>query len=161
MSPRALAGMVVFAATACLAGNADRESPRSAQVSPVAFQDLRWLEGQWRGTSTGASAGEKPFYEGYRFVDDSTIVTHHYLDSTLATVTDTGVVLLRGGEVVHQGGGATWAATRVGPGIIEFEPREAASNSIAWARNPDSGWTATLQAGNATPIVYRMERVGP
>lgn len=149
----------VAAALACTGIDGPRVEP--AQVTPSAFGELRWLEGQWRGTATGATAGEKPFFEGYRFVDDSTVVTHHYPDSTMATVTDTGVVMLRDGEVVHRGGDATWVATRVDSAAIEFGPREGASNSFTWARQSRDVWVATLRAGNATPTVYRMQRVGP
>ena len=153
--------LAALGSPACSSADGAPARAEAVQVTPAEFADLRWLEGQWRGTATGVSAGEKPFYEGYRFVDDSTVVAHHYPDSTLATVTDTGGVMLREGEVVHQSGNATWVATRVDASAIEFGPREGTSNSFTWARQSQNLWVATLRAGRSTPTVYRMQRVGP
>jgi hypothetical protein len=39
------------------------------EFSQSDFQKLRWLEGAWRGSDGGRGA----FYEGYRFIDETTI----------------------------------------------------------------------------------------
>src|SRR5262245_28887902 len=39
------------------------------EFSQSDFQKLRWLEGTWRGSDGGKGA----FFEGYRFINDTTI----------------------------------------------------------------------------------------
>ena len=55
---------------------------QSASISREAFAGLRWIAGSWRGSGDG----QAPFYERYRFEDDSTLVVETFTDSTLAVV---------------------------------------------------------------------------
>lgn len=79
----------------------------AAEFSLQAFQELRWLEGTWRAETVG----DPPFFERYRFVNDSTIEITYFADSTLVTATGSGSVALRPGRIVHEWEDARWAAT--------------------------------------------------
>ena len=60
------------------------EGPRKR---PLAFQRTarRW--------ALGTGDGADPFYESYRFLDDSTILRVTYADSTARAVSDGGVLM--------------------------------------------------------------------
>src|SRR5438445_11716669 len=49
------------------------------------LQKLRWIE----GTSRGTGDVEKPFFERYRFENDSTLAVDSFEDEKLTKVTDT------------------------------------------------------------------------
>src|SRR5262245_23330336 len=92
---------IVIAVVCASTAACNREQPKDATpaastpapmtVSVAQFQQMRWLEGSWRGSGGGIDA----FFEGYRFVDDSTIRSFEYPDSTLVAK-DSGEITLRG-----------------------------------------------------------------
>jgi hypothetical protein len=51
------------------------------RVTPREFATLRWIAGDWRGGGTGGTM-QPPFYERYRFADDSTLLVESFADST-------------------------------------------------------------------------------
>ena len=159
---RSAFALVLLALVLCTARPSTAQDPHGSASSPVAasvsekeFRALRWLEGNWRG----AAAGEKPFYEGYRFVDDSTMVMTYYADSTFARPTGTATVELRNGGVYHRSGNALWVVTRHDESGLQFAPVERARNHFVWKRESPSAWTATLTAPNRPAVVYRLERI--
>src|SRR5688500_17126538 len=94
----------LFAALAFLVISCDRPAAERSDAQPQAtplvvsaaqFGQLRWLEGTWRGRGGGIDA----FFEGYRWVDDSTIRKVDFADSTLAVVRDSSDITLRGNRV--------------------------------------------------------------
>ena len=154
--------LAIVIATAC-AETANRQAlPDPVEVTAEQFASLAWLEGEWRGSGRGVA----PFYESYAFVDDSTIESRVYTDSTLTQVADSGRILFSGGALVSSGGGAEYVATRLSGSEVHFEPRANASNAFTWRRESESAWTATLQwqdeSGEDRSRTYRMERIpGP
>lgn len=104
-----------------------RAAPTSVHMSAAQFRSLRWLEGSWRGTGAGPNA----FYERYQFVNDTTIASHSYPDSTLSRSGDSSLILLSGGEIRNRGDLSEWVATALGGDSIHFEPwRGPARNSM-------------------------------
>jgi hypothetical protein len=132
-------------------------------ISVQEFQQLRWVEGRWRGDQPDG----KPFYEAYRFVNDSTIRSYSYADSASGAVpSDSGFIALRGGEVTTGGEGARWVASQLTASRIDFAPRVGASNSFTWQRASADAWTATLRwpataDRPAREVIYPMRRLAP
>ena len=81
-------------------------SAKPAVLTPKDLRALRWIEGTWRG----AGGGEKPFFERYAFVDDSTLRMESFADSTLGRVSDTTFYELRGGRFANRSARARWVA---------------------------------------------------
>jgi hypothetical protein len=144
--------------TACVRGEADLAAVR--RFTAAQFASLRWIEGTWRGRLPDGGA----FYERYHFADDSTIVMQAFADSTLASTSDSGRIVLRDGIVADEGGAARWGATRLDSSGVAFAPLEGATNSFTWTRDRADRWTATLtwadKDGKARAVTYPMERIG-
>ncbi len=130
-------------------------SPPPVSFSVDDFRGLRWLEGNWRG----AAPGEPAFHEGYRFVDDSTMVMTYYADSTFTRPTGTATVELRNGRVYHRSGGALWVLTRSDASGLHFSPVERARNRFLWRRESAAVWTASLFSSSGRAVVYRLTRI--
>jgi hypothetical protein len=151
-------------ALATLGADAARAQPAAAPVAVDrdAFGTLRWLEGRWRGTRPDGT----PFYEGFRVVDDSTLYTFTFPDSTAETPDGSGVIALSGGLVVMERGGTRWVATEVRDGRVRFDSRAKAAASLTWDRLSADAWVATLRlpasaGGPAREEAYPMRRLPP
>lgn len=137
------------------------QSQRGQPTTPFAatdFAKLKWLEGTWRGSAPG----QEPFFERYRFINDSTIEISYFRDSTLARETGSGRVYLTVGRIYHTSGPGRWGATRVDASGIYFIPQVNARNTFAWAYQSPDAWTATLRSsasGRETVTVYDMKRL--
>jgi len=69
---------VLFAlAVFTLASSAD--SAQTKKFTAVDLQKLRWIEGTWRGTGDV----DKPFFERYRFENNSVLAVDSFEDETL------------------------------------------------------------------------------
>jgi len=131
---------------------------KAITVTAADFGSLRWLEGSWRGHGTE----QAPFYEQYRFVDDSTLAVDSFADSTFANKT-TALVELRSGQLVNRGEGASWVVTALDSAEVTFGPLAGARNSYIWRRGATANaWTAIIISKNAEGTqkerVYQMER---
>lgn len=126
-----------------------------AIVSAEAFEALRWIEGRWIG-----SGGSEPFFESYTFVDDTTIRTRSWIDSTFSFAADSGLVVLSGGVVTLHGGDATWVATEIDSVRVHFEPRLNALNDFSWIRQSADTWRAELNTSTDGRILFEMRRPG-
>lgn len=140
-------------------------SPAAAQqalrVTPAQFHSLAWLEGRWRGRTDRGQW----FYESYRLVNDSTLATRTYPDSTFSAPADSSEIRLRGSEVVSQSGRKRWVVAALDSSHVHFVPVAGARNTFTWRRKSPESWTATLRwpgkiGRRARVVVYRMERVG-
>ena len=150
---RSLALIVVGLLCGCERQTARRVT--AASVSPAQFQQLRWLEGSWRGSGGGFDA----FFEGYRWVDDSTIRKYGYADSTLATVTDSGDITLRGTTVRSESPERAWVVEGLDSVSVRFAPERNAANDFEWRRVGPGAWTARLtwdSAGVPREVLYEL-----
>jgi hypothetical protein len=120
------------------------------------FRTLRWLEGTWRGRLPNG----RFFYERRTLVNDSTLTTTNYADSTLTSVTETGDLTFRGG-VIASGGGRRMAIS-LDSAHVEFAR---GTSRVRFDRQPGGRWVATLSGvnpdGSPQRVVYHMERYGP
>jgi hypothetical protein len=168
--PRAFRPVALAAALLALAPAAvlaqGTSSSAWARLTARDLARLQWIVGDWRGTGVDGTS-QAPFFERYRFADDSTLLVESFADSTWRAPTETTRWELHGGRLTNHGTGAQWIASRMDARSIEFAPLARARNSFRWARVGDRGkateWRATISwtdaSGTRQRRVYRMERV--
>jgi hypothetical protein len=157
MIPLLRIATVSLLASACSADERD-ESPESAaeQSAPAPsadgatyaiadLQTLRYLEGDWRGS--GYEGG--PFFESYRFVNDSTIEMTAWTDSTMTVAGERSEYALRGGVLRTSSGGRLVN--------MDEEGHHFSRGSSAWTFRQISADRWTAQVGPST--TYTMERI--
>ena len=150
---------VLFAlAVFTLASSAD--SAQTKKFTAVDLQKLRWIEGTWRGTGDV----DKPFFERYRFENNSVLAVDSFEDETLAKVTDTTRFELKDGEFGGGSPGYRYVANSIDDCAIEFAPAVNVRNSFRWERESNDVWKATIMfpARGDKPAgqrVYKMERI--
>ena len=137
---------------------------RPATLRAADLRALRWIAGTWRGSGDG----QAPFYERYRFLDDSTLLVESFKDSTLADVSESTRYELRGGRLANAvpESAPQWVAVRLASGAITFAPVRRARNRFTWRPESRDVWIAELAwpATNAAPArtrTYRMVRGTP
>ena len=168
MGTRALRPMKIIIATLllCLTTScASYQQPQSPTPTPKSIttadlSKLRWIEGSWKGTGDI----DKPFYERYRFENDSTLIIESADDESFSKVTDTSRYSLKDGHFGNEGEGSRWVATALDDKSITFAPVQKAQNSFIWERESENVWKATLSTpakGNtpAKQVNYRMDRI--
>lgn len=150
--------VLMLSVAACNRGQ-NYQAPTPKTLTAGDLQKLRWIEGSWRGTGVN----QPPFFERYRFENDTTLAVDHLEDETLAKVTSTSRYELKDGEFRDASGRPGHVATSLDDSSITFEPLSAGSNSFIWKRESKDAWTAILSwpaSGNkpAGERTYNMER---
>lgn len=149
--------IVGLGATAgCKSGNPQIPAKK---FSTADLQKLNWIEGTWRGTGDN----QKPFFERYRFENDSTLAVDSFPDEKLATVEDTTRFELKDGVLGGGGNDSRWVATVIDDKGVTFDPVSKAKNSFRWEQQTKDLWIATLKwpAADGKPAqerIYKMER---
>jgi hypothetical protein len=121
-------------------------APSPTELTQADLAHLRWIEGTWRGSG----GGQAPFYERYRFADDSTLLVESFADSTLGRVTDVTRFELRGRQLTSvpnepRPAAPRWTATSLERDhAITFSPLTHARNRFTWRRDAADAWTALL-----------------
>jgi hypothetical protein len=128
-------------------------------LTAAELQKLKWIEGSWRGTGDI----EKPFYERYRFENDSTLLIESFDDEKLEKVSEVSRYELRDGQFGNTGD-VRWVATKFDDKSITFSPVAKARNSFTWQSESKDLWKATLtwpdsDKGPAKQRIYNMERM--
>lgn len=123
------------------------------------LRKLRWIEGSWRGTGDD----QAPFYERYKFENDSTLAVETLDGEKQDKVTDVTRFELKEGQFGGGSEGSRWVATALDDNSVTFEPVTKARNTFRWKRESDNSWKAVLNwpatdKGAAKQRVYRMER---
>ena len=104
---------------------------------------------------------QPPFFERYRFENESTLLVESIPDEKLDKIEDTSRLELKYGQF----GNGSYVASSIDDNGISFEPVPAkAKNSFRWERVSDNAWKATLNwpADANKPArerVYNMERI--
>ena len=127
---------------ACDTGGQQEASPHTI----ADFQALRFLEGHWRGS--GYAGG--PFFESYRFENDSTIAMTAWSDSTMTTPSEEKQYQLRDGQIGTNDGARL---VRVDSAGHTFE-----RGSARWTFRRVSADRWTARVGQTT--TYTMDRMG-
>ena len=146
-----------IASAICVGSGTMSAQAQPANVTREQFRQLRWIDGQWRG-----SGGAYPsFFEEYRFVNDSTIRMRAFSDSTLRVVRDSSTIEFRNGTVQSRSARSLYDVIELAPTTIRFARRGATTGGHTFARVSADEWTATLHpatpGGQAT--VYTMRRL--
>jgi hypothetical protein len=135
-------------------------APQPKRVSADELKKLRWIEGAWRG----AGDDQAPFFERYRFENETTLAVESFKDQTLGEADDVTRFELRDGVFGNRGEGARWVATELDDSSVTFSPVAKARNTFRWQRESADVWRAVLDypASEGKPArrrVYRMERL--
>ena len=69
---------------ACRSPSPTNHAPQPKTLTAADLTKLRWIEGSWRGTGDV----DKPFYERYKFENDTTLVVESIADETFKKVND-------------------------------------------------------------------------
>lgn len=161
-------GLVLLTVAGCtrtspgnLAQKASTPSPSPKLINAADLAKLRWIEGSWRGTGDGQS----PFYERYKFENDSTLVVETLADETLSNVSDVSRFELKDGHFGSGTDDSGSVATALDDNSITFEPLGKSRNSFRFQRESDNSWKAILnwtdKTGAPKERIYRMERLAP
>lgn len=139
--------------------------PAAARVTTSDVAGLRWIAGDWIGAGTEGTV-QAPFFERYRFVNDSTLLVETFADSTFAAVKETSRFELRFGRFGNSGRGNRWAAIRIDSLSVDFGPVARTRSTFNWSRPMNSGptpeqWEASIRYPGAKGQQndrYRMQR---
>lgn len=152
-------GVLCFV-TACSRNTGNSGNQTTAQSAPTPghfstadLAKLRWIEGTWRGTGVN----QAPFYERYRFENDSTLAVETFENEKFDKVTDTSRFELKDGQF---GEGSRSAATELDNDSIIFYSLAKGGNAWRWKRESKDQWEAIVD-WPAGKRVYRMERWTP
>ena len=142
---------------------ATQSSPASAsrvpkQITPADLAKLRWIEGTWRGTG-----GEvPPFYERYKFENESTLLVETLADESASKVADESRFELKDGHFGSGDADAGSVATALDDNSISFAPL-GKGNFFRFQRESVNSWKAILnwtdKNGVAKERIYLMERL--
>jgi hypothetical protein len=130
-------------------------APKKFTTADVA--KLRWLEGTWRGSGVD----QAPFFERYRFENETTLAVDGFPDEKLEKVDDTSRFELKDGLF----GSSYYVASSIDDTSVDFVPIAGkAKNSFRWERVSDNSWKAILKwpAEGGKPArdrIYNMERI--
>lgn len=131
-------------------------SPVPKQITPADLAKLRWIEGTWRGTGGGVA----PFFERYKFENDSTLVVETLEDETLSKVNDVSRFELKDGHFGDNSDGSV--ATALDDNSVTFAPL-GKGNYFRFQKESDNSWKAILnwtdKNGVAKEVIYEMERL--
>jgi len=114
----------------------------AAAVRAEDFARFRWIEGTWRGTGGAIDA----FFEHYSLLDDSTLVRRTFSDSTLAAISDSTRIGLRGGRVLDPTEDPDWQVTAFDSTSWRFEHLRDPGRAFTWRRETPTTWTAHLES---------------
>lgn len=132
-------------------------SPNPAKLSASDLTKLRWIEGSWRGSGVD----QAPFFERYRFENETTLAVDSFPDEKLDKVGETSRFELKDGQF----GNGSYVASAIDEQGISFEPVAGkAKNSFRWERESADKWKAILKwpAADGKPArerIYNMERI--
>jgi hypothetical protein len=156
---------LLFFAAACGSSQTNTplqsDNPQPKTIAAADLTKLRWIEGSWRGTGDI----DKPFYERYKFENDTTLIVESFADEKFDKVTEVSRFELKDGRFGSSTGEAGSVATALDDNSITFAPLGKARNSFRFQRESADVWKAVLnwREADGTPKerVYRMERWPP
>lgn len=156
-SPAAILLLALLACTPAEKPKASTPPPPSPATVPRAdFRHISYLQGRWRGVD----ASGKAFFESYIALDDTTMRSFTFSDSTFTSPSESGRIRWASGQVRIDGGEVRWVATLWTADSVRFEPELGASNSFTWIRRSPDAWLARLETrGAPAPVVYEMSRL--
>lgn len=157
---RILIMLVTISAIGC---GGSKEENKETTEQPATVQQygkddlkkIKWIEGKWKGLYKG-----DPFYEIYRFVNDSTLESIGYeWDGKDSSKTSFSYVYFKDGAY-WLGEKQNWKVVSITENEIKMAPNFEASNDILWKHRDSTGWDAILKGKKETNI-YNMQQFDP
>jgi hypothetical protein len=111
-----------------------------ATITRAEFAQLKWIEGTWRGSG----ANQAPFYERYRFTNDTTLAVDAFTDSTMTRINETSYFVLANGKLTNTNPNLKWEATKLTDKSVTFTPVVGVRNTFVWDRQTADSWIAVL-----------------
>ena len=139
------------------------QKPILKNITPADLAKLRWIEGSWRGTGDI----DKPFYERYKFENETTLAVESFDDDKFTKATDVSRFVLKDGEFGSTDAeGRRSAASAIDENSVTFEPVAKSRNTFRFQRESENSWKAILTwpATDKAPAgqrTYNMERWPP
>lgn len=117
------------------------------------LKKIRWIEGNWKGTD-----GQNPFYEIYKFINDTTIeITSYDWNGTDSSHSATSVLAWKNNHY-YLGDSLNYKVVEITDSTISMDPNYKANNSILWKTKNATEWMALLKSKNGDKT-YTMERI--
>ena len=122
--------------------------------STTDIQKLKWLEGSWKGM-----ANDKPFYEAWRFFNDSVLVNFAIeIQNGDTIIKESSALILSGGQVSLGQPPTQWKASRITQNEIVLKNDTLKfSNVIIWLHTKEDHWFTVLEHPRST-VYYDMVR---
>ena len=133
----------------------DATPDAKSQITPLSgLQKLKWLQGAWKG-----SAGAEPFYEGWRFYNDSILVNFAIeIKGRDTVIKESSALVLRNGQLTLGQKPAQWAATPLTANeLVLRHDTLKYSNTIIWLHTKEDHWFTILEHPRST-VYYDMSR---
>jgi hypothetical protein len=134
--------------------------PVPKQITPAELAKLRWIEGVWRGP--GGISEVPPFFERYKFENESTLVVETLEDESLSKVTDVSRFELKDGHFGSGTADSGSVAIALDDNSISFAPL-GKGNFFRFQRESSNSWKAILnwtdKNGAPKERIYLMERL--
>ena len=113
---------------------------------------LKWLEGSWKGMSN-----DKPFYEAWRFFNDSVIVNFEItINNGDTLIKETNAIILRHNEKYYGNKTVQWKISRITANELVLKNDSLPySNTIIWLHTKEDHWLAILE-NPASTIFYDL-----
>ena len=129
----------------------------SAQKSPFGTKDdhpLKWLEGSWKGKSK-----DKPFYEAWKFFNDSVLVNFEIaINNGDTIVRESNAIVLKHDQKYYGNKTIQWKITRLTSNELVLKNDSLPySNTIIWLHTDQDHWLAILE-NPASTIYYDLVR---
>ena len=152
--------LVTVAAIGC--GGSKEEETVAADQHVTAQQygkddlkKIKWIEGKWQGLYKG-----QPFYEIYRFVNDSTLESIGYeWDGKDSSKTTISYVHFKDGAY-YLGDKQNYKVISITETEIKMLPNVGVNNDVLWKYRDSTGWDAILKGAKETNI-YNMQHFDP
>lgn len=149
--------ILLLALVGCSQGkSAPPAGPAAAAVAQADFQHLSYLAGSWRGQPVSGN----PFFERYVPLNDSTINSFTFADSTFQAATDSGQIRWSNGQVRSGSSPSDWIATGWTADSVRFERADGTGNAFVWIRRSTDAWEARLTSPRSpSATIYQMTRL--
>lgn len=128
-------------------------SDKPAPITKDQLEKVQWIEGNWLGMD-----GEKPFFEIYKFLDDSTIeITGYDWNGTDSSNSTQSFLAWKTGQY-YLGDSLNYKVTEITDSSISMEPNYKVNNSILWKTKNENAWIAILKSKKGEKT-YNMRRI--
>lgn len=140
------------------ASSSPEQKPSPKNITTAELAKLKWIEGSWKGTGDI----DKPFYERYKFENDTTLLVETFPDEKFEKASESDRFELKNGEFGKFVDGGGSVAIALDDNSVTFAPRSK-GNIFKFQRETPDTWKAILTwrdaNGNPKERNYLMTRI--